>query len=70
MPIIIGDTADAIALSRRLLDDGAFVIGFGYPVVPEGKARIRCQISAGHETSHLDTALDALREVGTELGIL
>ncbi|MDP2530589.1 MAG: glycine C-acetyltransferase [Candidatus Palauibacterales bacterium] len=70
VPIIIGDTADAIALSRRLLDHGAFVIGFGFPVVPEGKARIRCQISAGHDTAHLDTALDALRKVGTELGIL
>jgi glycine C-acetyltransferase len=70
VPIIIGDTADAIALSQRLLEHGAFVIGFGFPVVPEGTARIRCQISAGHETEHLDAALTALREVGTELGVL
>jgi len=70
VPIIIGDTADAIALSRRLLERGAFVIGFGYPVVPEGKARIRCQISAAHETGHLDAALRSLKEIGTELGIL
>ena len=70
VPVIIGETADAINLSRQLLDEGVFVIGFGYPVVPKGEARIRCQISAGHETEHLDAALRALRTVGTRLGLL
>jgi glycine C-acetyltransferase len=58
-PIILGPTAKAIAASKRLLELGVFVIGFGYPVVPEGSARLRVQISAAHETSHLDRALDA-----------
>jgi glycine C-acetyltransferase len=58
-PIILGQTAKAIAASRRLLELGVFVIGFGYPVVPEGTARLRVQISAGHEREHLDRALDA-----------
>jgi len=58
-PIILGATARAIAASRRLLELGVFVIGFGYPVVPEGKARLRVQISAAHERAHLDRALDA-----------
>jgi glycine C-acetyltransferase len=46
------------------------VIGFGFPVVPKGEARIRCQASAGHETEHLDRALEALDKVGTRLGLL
>ena len=70
VPVIIGETSDAIALSRKLLDEGVFVIGFGYPVVPHGVARIRCQISAAHTRDHLDRALGALAKVGRELGIL
>ncbi len=70
VPVIIGETADAIRLSRELLDEGVFVIGFGYPVVPRGEARIRCQISAGHERRHLDAALAALKKVGERLGLL
>ena len=70
VPVVIGETADAIALSNQLLDEGAFVIGFGYPVVPKGEARIRCQISAGHERSHLDAVLAALKEVGERLEII
>lgn len=70
VPVIIGDTADAIALSTKLLDEGVFVIGFGFPVVPHGAARIRSQISAAHTRGHLDRALDALDRVGRELGIL
>jgi glycine C-acetyltransferase len=70
VPVIIGETSDAIALSDRLLDEGVFVIGFGYPVVPQGEARIRCQVSAAHEREHLDRALDALRSVGTRLGVI
>ncbi|MHC4416270.1 MAG: aminotransferase class I/II-fold pyridoxal phosphate-dependent enzyme [Planctomycetota bacterium] len=68
-PIIVGDTARAIAMSNRLLELGVFVIGFGYPVVPEGTARLRAQISAAHEKSHLDQLIDCmkkLRKEGTE----
>jgi len=70
VPVIVGETADAIALSNQLLDEGVFVIGFGFPVVPKGQARIRCQISAGHERKHLDRALDALKNVGRRLGVV
>lgn len=62
-PIIVHDTAKAIAMSKRLLELGVFVIGFGYPVVPEGHARLRCQISAAHTTQHIDTLVDALRKL-------
>lgn len=62
-PIILGATAKAIATSKRLLELGVFVIGFGYPVVPEGAARLRVQISAGHEKGHLDRALDAFSKL-------
>jgi glycine C-acetyltransferase len=64
IPIIIGETADAIALSERLLDDGVFVTGFGFPVVPEGAARIRVQMSAALEPEHLERAIEAFRRVG------
>ena len=62
-PIIVHDTAKAIAMSRRLLELGVFVIGFGYPVVPEGHARLRCQISAAHTTEHIDRFIDALKKL-------
>jgi glycine C-acetyltransferase len=62
-PIIVHDTAKAIAMSKRLLDLGIFVIGFGYPVVPEGHARLRCQISAAHTTGHIDALAEALRKL-------
>ena len=64
IPIIIGETADAIALSERLLDEGVFVTGFGFPVVPEGTARIRVQMSAALEPEHLERAIEAFRRVG------
>jgi glycine C-acetyltransferase len=70
VPIIIGETAEAIRMSRMLLGEGVFVIGFGYPVVPHGTARIRCQISAAHEIEHLDAVLDAMKKVGAKLGIV
>jgi glycine C-acetyltransferase len=63
IPIIIGDTAEAIALSERLLDEGVFVTGFGYPVVPEGTARIRVQMSAALEPEHLERAIEAFERV-------
>lgn len=70
IPVIVGETSAAIAMSNQLLDEGAFVIGFGYPVVPKGVARIRCQISAAHEREHLDRALAALDRVGKSLGVI
>jgi glycine C-acetyltransferase len=64
IPIIVGETADAIALSERLLDQRVFVTGFGFPVVPEGTARIRVQMSAALEPEHLERAIEAFRSVG------
>ena len=64
-PIIVGETATAIAMSNALLEMGCFAIGFGYPVVPEGTARIRVQISAAHEQEHIErlcVALASLRK--------
>jgi glycine C-acetyltransferase len=63
VPIIVGETADAMALSAKLLDEGVFVTGFGFPVVPEGTARIRVQMSAGLEHEHLERAIEAFRSV-------
>ena len=70
IPIIVGDTAFAIELSGRLLDEGVFVTGFGYPVVPEGTARVRVQMSAALEPEHLDRAIAAFEKVGHEAGLL
>ncbi|MGH3065661.1 MAG: glycine C-acetyltransferase [Gaiellaceae bacterium] len=63
IPIIVGQTAEAIALSERLLDGGVFVTGFGFPVVPEGTARVRVQMSAALEREHLERAIEAFRRV-------
>lgn len=62
-PIIVGETATAIAMSKRLLELGVFVIGFGYPVVPEGEARLRLQMSAVHTREHVDQVVDALKKL-------
>ena len=62
-PIIVHDTATAIAMSAKLLEMGVFVIGFGYPVVPEGHARLRVQISAAHTNQHIDTLVNALKKL-------
>ena len=62
-PIIVGDTAKAISMSKRLMELGVFVIGFGYPVVPEGTARLRIQMSAAHEQSHIDELVGALKKL-------
>ena len=66
IPIIIGETSEAMALSVRLLDEGVFVTGFGFPVVPEGTARVRVQMSAALEPEHLERAIDAFRRVRPE----
>ncbi len=63
LPIIIGDTAEAIRMSKRLLEMGVFVIGFGYPVVPEGAARLRIQMSAAHTDEHIERLVDALKKL-------
>jgi glycine C-acetyltransferase len=70
IPIIVGETAFAIAMSDRLLREGIFVTGFGFPVVPEGAARIRVQMSTALEREQLDRALCAFESVGRELGLL
>jgi glycine C-acetyltransferase len=70
VPIIVGETAFAIRFSERLLEEGVFVTGFGYPVVPEGTARVRVQMSAAIEEEHMDRALAAFEKVGRELGLI
>jgi glycine C-acetyltransferase len=70
VPIIVGETATAIKMSDMLLDEGVFVTGFGFPVVPQGQARVRCQLSAAHSRDDLDQAIAAFRTVGTKLGII
>lgn len=70
VPIIVGETALAIQMSDMLLDEGIFVTGFGYPVVPQGHARIRCQLSAAHSRDDLDFAVRAFTKVGKKLGLL
>ncbi len=67
-PIMVGDTAQAIAMSNRLLEMGVYVIGFGYPVVPEGTARLRVQTSAAHESSHLDSLINSLKGLKAQRG--
>jgi glycine C-acetyltransferase len=70
VPIIVGETATAIKMSDMLLDEGVFVTGFGFPVVPQGQARVRCQLSAAHSRDDLDQAIAAFKNVGTKLGII
>jgi len=64
VPVIVGDTAKALAMGKALFEEGVYVSGFGYPVVPHGQARLRCQVSAAHEHADLDRAVDAFRKVG------
>jgi glycine C-acetyltransferase len=70
VPIIVGETAFAIQVSQRLLQEGVFVTGFGFPVVPEGAARVRVQISAAHTREQMDRAVAAFERVGREIGLL
>jgi glycine C-acetyltransferase len=70
VPVILGETAKAIQMSELLLAEGVFVTGFGYPVVPQGHARVRCQLSAGHTRDDLDFALQAFGKVGRQLGLV
>jgi len=70
IPVMLGDARLAGRMAERLLDHGIYVIGFSYPVVPHGKARIRTQMSAGHDREHLDRAIDAFAAVGRDLGVI
>ncbi len=69
-PIMLGDAKLAHDVARDMLAEGIYVIGFSYPVVPKGKARIRVQISAAHTREHLDRALEAFRKVGKQHGLV
>ncbi len=70
VPVLLEDARLAGEMAERLLAHGVYAVGFSFPVVPRGAARIRCQVSAAHERSHLDRAIDAFTVVGRELGVL
>ena len=70
IPVMLGDAVLAQEMAAKLLERGIYVIGFSYPVVPEGKARIRTQMSAAHSRADVETAIDAFAEVGRELGVI
>ena len=69
-PIMLGDAKLAVDMAARMLQEGVYVIGFCFPVVPKGKARIRVQISAAHEIAQLETAVAAFTKVGKQLGVI
>jgi glycine C-acetyltransferase len=70
VPIMLYDAKLSQQFAAQLLTEGIYVIGFYYPVVPQGKARIRVQISAAHDKEHLDKAIAAFTKVGKELGVI
>jgi glycine C-acetyltransferase len=70
VPIMLYDAVLAATFATRLLDEGIYVIGFFFPVVPKGQARIRVQLSAAHEQHHLDKAIEAFTRIGRELGVV
>ncbi|MGN0003919.1 MAG: glycine C-acetyltransferase [Sphingobacterium composti] len=70
VPVMLYDAKLAQVFAAKMLQEGIYVIGFYYPVVPQGKARIRTQISAGHDIAHLDKAIAAFTKVGKELGVI
>jgi glycine C-acetyltransferase len=70
VPVMLGDAKLASKMAEQMLDEGVYVISFSYPVVPHGQARIRTQMSAGHEQQHLDKAIEAFAKVGRQLGII
>jgi glycine C-acetyltransferase len=70
VPVIVGDTAKALAMGRALFEEGIYVSGFGFPVVPQGHARLRCQVSAAHERSDLDRAIEAFVKVGKTFAVI
>jgi glycine C-acetyltransferase len=70
LPVMLGDAALAARMADRLLERGIYVTGFSYPVVPQGQARIRIQVSAAHTAEHIERALEAFTAVGKELGVI
>jgi glycine C-acetyltransferase len=70
VPVMLYDARLSQQFAEKLLEEGIYVIGFFYPVVPKGQARIRVQLSAAHEKAHLDKALAAFEKVGKELGVI
>ena len=70
IPVMLGDARLASEMADKMLEKGIYVVGFSYPVVPKGQARIRTQMSAGHSLEHVDRAVDAFIEVGRELGVI
>ena len=70
VPVILYDAKLSQTMADRLLEEGIYVIGFFYPVVPKGKARIRVQLSAAHKREHLDAAINAFTKVGKEFGVI
>ncbi len=70
IPIMLGEASLAHEMADKLLKEGIYVIGFSYPVVPQGEARIRIQVSAGHEIPDLDQAVAAFKKIGSELGLI
>jgi glycine C-acetyltransferase len=70
IPVMLGDATLATEMANRLLEKGVYVIGFSFPVVPKGEARIRTQMSAAHTPEHIDKAIAAFTEVGRDLGVI
>ena len=70
VPVMLGDAKLAKTMADELLKEGVYVIGFSYPVVPHGQARIRTQLSAAHTMSDLDKAIHAFAKVGKQLGVI
>jgi len=69
VPVMLYDAVTAAEFAKRMLDKGIYVIAFSYPVVPQGKARIRTQVSAGHSKEDLDRAVQCFKEVKEEMGL-
>ena len=70
VPVMLGDAKVASDMASRLLAEGIYVVGFSFPVVPKGQARIRTQISAAHTKEHLDKAIAAFIRIGKEMDII
>lgn len=70
IPVMLGDARVASEMADRLLDEGVYVVGFSFPVVPQGQARIRTQMSAAHTEDDIETAVGAFAQVGRAMGVV
>jgi len=70
VPLMLGEATLAVGMADKMLDEGVYVVGFSYPVVPKGEARVRIQVSAGLSTEDLDFAIEKFTKVGKEMGIV